>query len=109
MVTEFIDHAAEARALIEHEHKPSSMGWETADAQHLANLIEAQANATLALAEQQRISNLIALARIEVENKLTPTDALDTLYSREESAFDVKLHTRPKVARLLGIGGEGDE
>lgn len=57
------DHAALAQVLIDVEHSDAirGVGWETADAQHLANLAEAQVHATLALVEQQRIANLLTL------------------------------------------------
>lgn len=54
------EEKAEALRLIEVDNT-CTIGWETADAQHLANLAEAQVHATLYAAEQQRIANLIAL------------------------------------------------
>lgn len=59
-MTERIDHVAEALGLLEFERHESELGFETADAQHLANYLEAKVHATLALVEQQRIANLIA-------------------------------------------------
>ena len=98
MTTERTDHAAEARNLIEVERTPQSMGWETADAQHLANLAEAQVHATLALVEQQRAANLIAVmssgARGVAEGLHAHTDYLE-------------LHQKinPEVRALLGLEG----
>ncbi|MEJ6554066.1 hypothetical protein PQI51_03385 [Microbacterium esteraromaticum] len=56
IMTERIDHAALALRVMEAD-RDSALGWEAADAQHLANLAEAQLHATLALVEQQRIAN----------------------------------------------------
>lgn len=67
-MTERTDHAALALRIIESD-RDSSFGWETADAQHLANIAEAQVHATLALVEQQRIANLFMLhAMVPVGN-----------------------------------------
>lgn len=102
-----IDHAAEARELIEVERKPSPAGWETADAQHLANLMEAQALATLALVdaqreanEQARIGNLIAL----MDSPRTCTNvarAAERALMEGEPVVDRVL--RPDIAAALGI------
>jgi hypothetical protein len=54
-----IDHAAEARRNIEGLHDYQSEAG-TTEASLLTVAIEAQAHATLALVEQQRIANLIA-------------------------------------------------
>lgn len=59
-MTERINHVARSLLVVETDRE-STLGWETADAQHLANIAEAQVHATLALVEQQRIANLIAL------------------------------------------------
>ena len=53
-------HATAAQNLVQQD-KSWTVGWETADAQHLATHIEAQAEATLALAYEQRTANLIAV------------------------------------------------
>lgn len=57
-MTERIDHAAEARNIVEIFHAPSPEG-----AQMIA---EAQVHAMLALVEQQRIANLISYERARV-------------------------------------------
>ena len=63
------DHAAEARELLFGEdHSP--LGFDTADAQHTLNVLAAQAHATLALVEQKRIANLIALAGLEMNGPM---------------------------------------
>lgn len=54
------DHAAEARKHLEWVHEWQSYTGDTPET-GLADALVAQAHATLALAEQQRISNLVAL------------------------------------------------
>lgn len=56
-----IDHAAEARKAIESAY-PIALPYDSAEAQYHGALMEAQVHATLALVEQQRIANLIAVA-----------------------------------------------
>lgn len=51
-MTEYIDHAAKARKLLARYENASL---------HIIEATAAQAHATMALAEQQRIANLIAL------------------------------------------------
>lgn len=53
MSVERIDHAAEARQIIETFHAPSPEGAQM--------ITEAQVHATLALVEQQRITNLLSV------------------------------------------------
>ena len=53
-------HAAEAQGIIT-GNAASSLGHETADAQHITVHIEANTQATLALAYEQRTANLMAL------------------------------------------------
>lgn len=104
-MTDRIDHAEKARTELDFLHEWMAEEGQT-DATQLASAIEAQVHATLALVEQQRIANIIALTRIETENQATPTDALDALYSREEPTGwgqDVSLHTRPEIMKGLGL------
>jgi hypothetical protein len=54
-------HGAAAGSILTND-KAWTVGWETADAQHIAAHIEAQAEATLAVAYEQRTANLIAWA-----------------------------------------------
>lgn len=55
-MTETIDHAAEARQIIETFHAPSPEGAQM--------IMEAQVHATLALVEAQRTANLIAYVQL---------------------------------------------
>lgn len=97
-MTERIDHAAKAMEWLTPAEGTGLTWTETSGMAAIA-----QAHATLALVEQQRIANLIALARVESENHTTPTDALDALYTREETSFDTKLHTRAEIREGLGL------
>ena len=104
-MTDRIDHAAEAREFLEASQLVASqheLPAATLAVQH------AQVQATLALVEQQRIANLTALARVEVENTSTPTDALDAIYRRDETGQRTRLYTRPDIAAALGIDAEGE-
>ena len=57
MTTERIDHAAEANRILDNLNPPDRFVFEQ------TKLAFAQVHATLALVEQQRIANLIELAR----------------------------------------------
>ncbi|MBO3663701.1 hypothetical protein [Microbacterium stercoris] len=61
------DHAAQARQHIDWVHEWQSEEGAT-EATHLATALVAQAEATLALAEQQRIANLIAFLATRPDN-----------------------------------------
>jgi hypothetical protein len=56
-----IDHAEKARMELDFLHEWMSEEGQT-DATQLASVLEAQVHATLALADEQRIANLIAFA-----------------------------------------------
>jgi len=105
-MNERIDHAAEALdALIAVSNIEEPLT--------VANLLaEAQTHATLALVEQQRIANLIALAT----NIHTPladqpaTDAMGALvdyHPHENDEFGGWFEANPDVAAALGIETEG--
>jgi hypothetical protein len=53
-----VDHAAEALRCIDYSWSPDAV----ANRSQIGAMVEAQVHATLALVEQQRIANLIALA-----------------------------------------------
>lgn len=66
--------------------------------------LHAQVHATLALAEQQRIANLIALGRFRVgPDELLP---FRHLVMRLASAYDVE--PTPDIAAALGIGDDDE-
>ena len=94
-MSERIDHAAEARE------------WIDAAARHpgaISTAILAQAEATLALVEQQRISNLIALGQFRVgPDELPP---FRHLVMRAANAYDVEPTT--DIATALGIGDDDE-
>ena len=90
-----IDHAAEARE------------WIDAAARHpgaTSTAILAQAEATLALVDQQRIANLIALGQFRVgPDELPP---FRHLVMRLANAYDVEPTT--DIAAALGIGDDDE-
>lgn len=53
-------HADESARLINADNTWTGVGYETADAQHIVGHIEANTQATLALAYEQRTANLFA-------------------------------------------------
>ena len=94
-MSERIDHAAEARE------------WIDAAARHpgaISTAILAQAEATLALVEQQRIANLIALGQFRVgPGELPP---FRHLVMRPANAYDVE--PTADIAAALGIGDDDE-
>lgn len=79
------NHHALAAGSILAAANASELGWETADAQHIAAHIEASVEATLALAYEQRTANLIALyGAKDLENGLTAPQWADTLKQIKE-------------------------
>jgi hypothetical protein len=96
-VSDRIDHAAEAMICIKTAHREGRDPF---------SMMQAQVHAMLALVEQQRIANILALSRLECENESTPTDALDALYTREggdDWGVALKLHTCPEIREGLRL------
>ena len=94
-MSERIDHAAEARE------------WIDAAARHpgaISTAILAQAEATLALVEQQRIANLIALVAADPDGLgRSAYSALAVMSSdRQRTILD------PDIAAALGIGDDDE-
>ena len=94
-MSERIDHAAEARE------------WIDAAAGHpgaISTAILAQAEATLALVEQQRIANLIALAAMD------PEGLGQSAYSALAAMSPDRRRTvlAPDIAAALGIGDDDE-
>lgn len=85
-MTERIDHAQQAVDLINHPF-PAPPSY----------LVEAQIHATLALVEQQRIANLIALHRHEVKHDIGSWSRLYETGSNPEAVL------KPGIAEGLGI------
>lgn len=92
---ERIDHAAEARDWTDRGVKAS-----TSDAESRC-VAMAQVHATLALVEQQRIANRVALAGLGVDGPLRH------LAVQPHGDFFVDVH--PDIAAALGIEVESDE
>ena len=92
-MSERIDHAAEARE------------WIDAAARHpgaTSTAILAQAEATLALVEQQRIANLIALAGAS-DSIRARQQAEEVLYQPTPVQAGIDLPLTPDIAAALGI------
>lgn len=91
-----IDHAAEAERLLTHAGEGhGDVGWGG-----LEDAIRGYGLATLALVEQQRIANLIALGQFRVgPDELPP---FRHLVMQPVNAYDVEPTT--DIAAVLGIG-----
>lgn len=97
-----IDHAAEAVALLNLAVTAQHQG----DPRHL--IAAAQAYAALALVEQQRIANLIALAS-STDSIAARAQAEITLFERVTRGSYLALLLRPDIAAALGIKAVGHE
>lgn len=101
-MSEYIDHEAETMWLL---GSTGPMGFPLESAS-----ISAQAHATLALVEQQRIANLIALGHLQIASGL---DGISTVVG-DGSAFRAlypegpNTPLAPDIARALRIG-DGNE
>ena len=110
-MTERIDHADEAIQGIMVASQRVSEEFRTVTGEHKADILaEAQVHATLALVEQQRIANLIALTKFAFEQygNYAPTGAnLPALFLPPETEQgNVRLN--PDIAAALGIKQEGE-
>lgn len=101
-MTDRIDHAAEAVALLNLAVTAQHQG----DPRHL--IAAAQAYAALALVEQQRIANLIALAS-SADSIAARAQAEITLFERVTRGSYLALLLRPDIAAALGIKAVGHE
>lgn len=101
-MNERIDHANEAMACLvaADGHLSAEMAVETGE--YKADVLAyAQVHATLALVEQQRVSNLIALA-----DKFDQPQAIDAILNRTPPNGDkgwVHHGVQPEIAAALGI------
>ena len=103
IMTERIDHAGGAMTHIEYVHEWQGEAGDMEETQ-LANAFIAQAEATLALVEQQRIANLLAIACGTSEGAMS-TVARDLAYmTLIENGPDGMI--RPEIAAALGIGAQ---
>lgn len=100
-MTDRIDHAAEAVALLNLAVTAQHQG----DPRHL--IAAAQAYAALALVEQQRIANLIALAS-STDSIAARAQAEITLFERVRGSY-LALLLRPDIAAALGIKAVGHD
>ncbi len=101
-MTDRIDHAAEAVALLNLAVTAQHQG----DPRHL--IAAAQAYAALALVEQQRIANLIALAS-STDSIAARAQAEITLFERVTRGSYLALLLRPDIAAALGIKAVGHD
>ena len=95
-MTDRIDHAALA----------GQMAWDAlstsrSGAQGIAGMLAAtaQVHATLALVEQQRIANLVALTK----NTFAAHEALEALSTLATAKLGEQIGLRPDIAAALGI------
>ena len=105
-MTDRIDHAAEARLLMDitGDSYVTHEGWTETTA--LMATLDAQTHATLALVEQQRIANLIALSR----ETFAAHEACEALGTFATAKHGDQIGLRPDIAAALGIEtGAGDE
>lgn len=100
-MSERIDHAAEARERL-HTAAPWLSSAGRSDLGQVANILAAQVSAMLALVEQQRVANLIALG-ILVEDEVPETGERGLLYRLPDD-----VQSCPDIAAALGIG-DNDE
>lgn len=108
-----IDHAARSRSRME---KTLSNYQTGEDAGAIVVALAALNDSTLALVEQQRIANLIALASMaeddskhEVNAGVLGNEAVWTLATTKMIGLDDEMEiVHPDIAAALGIGG-GDE
>lgn len=93
-MSEWIDHEAETMWLL---GSTGPMGFPLESAS-----ISAQAHATLALVEQQRIANLIALGILDVD-EIPETGERGLLYRPPDD-----VQSCPNIAATLGIGDDDE-
>ena len=91
-MTDRIDHAAVAHDIL--AHVPTNGGVTYSDW-----MAEAQAHATLALVEQQRVANLIAL----LKDTFASHEALEVLSDVATAQSGQLISLRPDIAAALGI------
>lgn len=111
-MSEYIDHEAEARGWIaEAPVELANAGLNAGTAERALLCVQlAQAEATLALVEQQRIANAIALGHLQIASGL---DGISTVVG-DGSAFRAlypegpNTPLAPDIARALRIG-DGNE
>lgn len=108
-MSEWIDHAAEASDwLADAPVELHEAGLDSHTAECAALCVGmAQAEATLALVEQQRIANLIALSQAMDGNGWQASEPLGELfaYTHPDPEDGFKgLHIRPEIAAALVIG-----
>lgn len=98
-MTDRIDHAAEAVGLLNLAATTQHQG----DPRHL--IAAAQVHASLALVEQQRIANLIALAK----ETFAAHEASEALGTFATATPGERIGLRPEIAAALGIKAVDDE
>lgn len=99
-----MNHAQEARWRLDEAISAGNTGH--LDRGELCAAI-AQAHATLELAEQQRIANLIALARLgehTILREQVSADAAVSLVEYKEHTMGGYFQLKPEIAAALGIG-----
>lgn len=103
-MSERIDHAAEAERLLTRSGEGhGDAGWGG-----LEDSIRGYGLATLALVEQQRIANLIAMSESGRTTVKGARAALSALYVGAVEDGTAHMQLRPDIAVALGIGDDGE-
>lgn len=109
-ITSRINHAAEARLALEYSERRVSANWIAETGEAKSDIIAvAQAHATLALVEQQRIANLIALSESGRTTANGARAALSGLYDGDGASGSASMALRDDIAQALGIDGDDNE
>jgi hypothetical protein len=99
-MSERIDHAAEAVLCVKSSHRQREDGVAPEEAIRAGlDMLQAQVHATLALAEQQRIANLLTLT----EHKIRDVNGDVVIRTVTASAIDM----RREASILLGVNEDG--
>lgn len=102
-MTDRIDHAAEARKHIDWAHEQQEQEGDMGNVPR-DNALLAQAEATLALVEQQRIANLIALATVPGSTGTLEVAAAHALViPADDTVWESQTTIRPEIREALGL------
>lgn len=109
-MSERIDHAAKSEEVHEYIGENFIAEQGLTDTTALMGSIDSLRHAVLALVEQQRIANLIALSKALDGHGYQAEEPLDALFAYDGTSDDGfnGLHIHPEIAAALGIK-QGEE